>query len=62
MQFESRNTKMIASQYFFFANNNIDENTFILLRVSYLKICSMVLTKTNTMHAWLLKLVEDINS
>jgi hypothetical protein len=39
---------MIASQYFF-ANNNVDENTFILLR-ELLKICCMVLAKTNTMH------------
>jgi hypothetical protein len=49
MQFESINTKMIASQYF--ANNNVDENTFILLRDNYSEICSMVLTKTKTTHA-----------
>jgi hypothetical protein len=50
MQFESRNTKMIASQYFV-SNNNVDENTFILLRESNLEICSIVLSKTTTMHA-----------
>jgi hypothetical protein len=48
MQFESRNTKKIATQHF--SNNNIDENTFILLKENYLKICSMILEKTNTMH------------
>jgi hypothetical protein len=57
---------MIVSQYFF-ANNNVDENTFILLRENYLKICSMILAKTNTMHACMItishrKSVEDINS
>jgi hypothetical protein len=50
MQFGSRNTKMIASQHFF-ANNSIDENALILWRENYLEVCSMVLTKTNTMHA-----------
>jgi hypothetical protein len=37
---------MIASQNFF--NNNVDENTFSLLRENYLEICRIVLTKTNT--------------
>jgi hypothetical protein len=32
----------------FFANNNVYENTFILLRENYLEICNMVLAKTNT--------------
>jgi hypothetical protein len=59
MQFENRNTKMIASHHFF-ANNNVDENTFILSRDNYLEICSMVLTKTNTMHACLLIAAENL--
>jgi hypothetical protein len=50
MQFESRNTKMIASHYMF-ANNDVDESTFILLRENYVEICSMILAKTDTMHA-----------
>jgi hypothetical protein len=41
---------MIVSQHYF-SNNSIYENTFILLRENYLEICSMVLAKTNTVHA-----------
>jgi hypothetical protein len=48
---------MIASQYFYI--NNVDENTFILLRKNYLEICSMVHAQTNIMHAWLLLVVEN---
>jgi hypothetical protein len=50
MQFESRNTKNNCI-ITLFSNNKVDENTFILLRENYLEICSMVLAKTNTMHA-----------
>jgi hypothetical protein len=49
MQFEVETLKGLHHTIFF-ANNYVDENTFILLRYNYLEICSMVLKKTNTMH------------
>jgi hypothetical protein len=48
---------MIAPQYF--CINNVDENTFILLRDNYLEICSMVHAQTNIMHAWLLLVAKN---
>jgi hypothetical protein len=49
---------MIASQHLFY-KQQLDGNTFILSRKNYLEICSMVLAKTNTMHAWLLLATEN---
>jgi hypothetical protein len=34
----------------FLSNNNVDENTFILLRENYLEMCR-IFAKTNTRHA-----------